>query len=229
MHPTPGLPQMSFLGILMLQTQFPRPVGDIGNAASFEMPVRHQVVGEATPSRVLHQRAADLLPAFIAAARSLVADGAAAITTSCGFLAIIQPELQAALPVPVWTSSLLQVAELARQRPGIITIDAAALTAGHLRAVGADTATPVEGITRGSALYRTLVNDLQTLDGQAAEFEVLATAQRLRRRYPEVSSLVLECTNLPPYADALRRATGLPVYDILTLLHQRWRALRASA
>ena len=225
--PDPGLPAntMSFLGVLMLETQFPRPLGDIGNAQSFAMPVRHRVVRGATAQAVVHGRAQGLLGAFVDAARELVSEGAVAIATSCGFMALMQRELQAALPVPVWTSSLLWLAELSQ--PGVITIDATALRAEHFRAVGADTATPIEGITTTSALYRTLMQDQTSLDMPAAETEVLAAAARLLHRHPGLQTLVLECTNLPPYADALRRATGLPVHDVLTLVHQRWQALKS--
>ena len=216
---------MSFLGVLMLETRFPRPLGDIGHPCSFSMPVRWAVVHGASPRRVVLGQDPALLEPFIEAGRVLVAQGAAALTTSCGFLALWQRELQAALPVPVWTSSLLKLAELPGRRCGVITIDAAALTGAHLRAVGADPGTPVEGISPGSALQRTLLLDLPELDEADARAQVLAAAARLRARHPGLRALVLECTNLPPYADALRHASGLPVHDILTLLHERWEAL----
>ena len=156
-----------------------------------------------------------------------MAEGCGAIATSCGFLALWQRELQAALPVPVWTSSLLQLAEAARagRRCGVITIEAASLSPAHLAAVGADPATPVEGIAPGSALHRTLMNDLPALDAADAQAQVLAAAARLRARHPALDTLVLECTNLPPYAPALRRASGLPVLDVVTLLNARMAAL----
>ena len=84
-----------FLGILMLQTRFPRPPGDIGHPASFAMPVRWRVVPGASPQRVVGERAAGLLAPFVAAAQALVDEGAAAISTGCGFLALFQAELQA--------------------------------------------------------------------------------------------------------------------------------------
>ena len=212
---------MPTLGLLMLQTRFPRPLGDVGHAATFDFPVLRQVVEGATPERVVRGRDSAALQPFVHAARALVGQGCAAVATSCGFLALWQRELQAAVPVPVWTSSLLQLADSPGRHCGVITIEAASLTAAHFIAVGANPATPVEGITPGSPLHRTLLQDLPTLDEADAQAQVLTAADRLLRRDPHIDTLVLECTNLPPYAEALRRATGLPVLDVVTLLNAR--------
>ena len=210
----------------MLQTRFPRPPGDVGHPATFAFEVRQRIVAGATPAAVVRARDPELLPPFVAAARALVDEGVGAIATSCGFLARWQRELQSALPVPVWTSALLHLAELRGQRCGVITIEAASLGADELVAVGADPATPVEGITPQSPLHRTLLQDLPSLDVDDARDQVLAAARRLQRRVPDLQHLVLECTNLPPYADALRQACGLPVHDITTLLRERMKALQ---
>lgn len=207
----------------MLDTRFPRPVGDVGNPASFSMPVRHVVVRGATAQRVVRQGDAALLQGFIGAARELANQGARAITTSCGFLVLHQAALQGAVNVPVWTSSLLKLPDLAR--PGVVTVAAESLRPAHLHAAGALGSTPVEGLASGCAFQRTLLEDLPALDGAQAEHEVLAAAQRLLQRHPDLDSLVLECTNMPPYAAALARATGLPVHHLLTLVNERWNAL----
>jgi len=211
----------------MLQTRFPRPPGDIGHPETFAFRVRRRIVGGATPLRVVRSDDPALLPPFIAAAHALLDEGCAAISTSCGFLARWQRELQAALPVPVWSSALLQLAELQAQgrRCGVITIEAASLQPAHFDGVGADPATPVEGITTGSALHCTLLQDLPTLDEADAQAQVLAAAARLLAREPRLDTLVLECTNLPPYAQALRAATGRQVLDVVTLLNARMAAL----
>jgi hypothetical protein len=230
-----GFPQhrcskASMLGLLMLHTRFPRPLGDVGHPGTFAFPVRRHLVEGASPQRVVRERDPALIEPFVAAARQLVAQGCHAIGTSCGFLALSQRELQAALPVPVWTSSLLQLADEARtHRCGVITIDSAALTPAHFLAVGADPATPVEAIEPGSPLHRTLLLDLPDLDMADAESQVLAAATRLLAREPAIDTLVLECTNLPPYADALRRATGRRVLDVRTLLDTRMAALSEMA
>lgn len=213
------------LGVLMLETRFPRVTGDIGNPASFDFPVHYRIVRGATPARVVRGRAAGLLQPFIEAARELVEEGCGAIGTSCGFLALFQNELQEALPVPVATSSLLQVAPLqatlpAGKRVGIITIAAEVLTADHLRGAGADPATPVAGVREDGEFARAILGDLPEMDTGKLRDEVLEAGARLRQAHSEVAAFVLECTNMPPYAQALREASGLPVYDVLSLLRQ---------
>jgi len=215
------------LGVLMLDTRFPRVVGDIGHPGTFAFPVRYATVRGASPRRVVVERDPRLVAPFVAAARELEDEGVAAIATSCGFLAVFQRELAASVAVPMWTSSLLLVAELeaglaAGERVGVVTADAASLTADHLRAVGARDDTPIEGLALDSRFRATLLDDLDTLDEGEARRATVAAAERLVERRPHVRAIVLECTNLPPYADAVRDATGLPVHDITTLVRSRF-------
>lgn len=218
------------LGVVMLDTRFPRLPGDIGCAGTFDFPVRHAVVHGAPPRRVVVERDRSLLEPFIAAARWLEAEGCAAIVTSCGFLALFQCEMVEAVEVPMWTSSLLLVAELdaalpAGRRAGIVTADAASLTAAHLAAVGARVDTPIEGLAPDSAFQRTLLDNRPELDTVEAQAATVAAATRLAALHPDLGAIVLECTNMPPYADAVRAATRLPVHDITTLIAARFGAL----
>jgi len=215
----------------MLATRFPRPPGDIGNPASFAFPVRYRMLAEATAQRVVRARAQGLLEQFVAAGCELAAEGAVAIATSCGFLAIFQRELAARLPLPVATSSLLQAAWLAPLLPadrcvGVVTIDAAALDAHHLTGAGASPDLPVEGVDPAGEFATRILRDHTTLDSTAAQRDVVGAAMRLVDRRPDVAAIVLECTNMPPYAAAVQRATGRPVYDVLTMLHWFWRGLQ---
>jgi Asp/Glu/hydantoin racemase len=214
------------IGIIMLDTRFPRVPGDIGNASTWPFPVRYRVVPQATPDRVVRQKAEGLLAPFIAAAHDLVHDGVRAITTSCGFLSLYQHEIAAAVPVPVFTSSLLQMPLIARmlrpdQKVGVITVDSRYLTEAHLRAVGAESAPVViVGLESEKELTRVLIDNEPELDTQEAEAEMVHVARLLVAEHSEVGAIVLECTNMPPYARAVQRATGLPVFDIVTLT--RW-------
>lgn len=217
---------MGFLGVLMLDTRFPRPPGDIGNPATFAalgIPVRFRTVTGASPVRVIREGDPALLAPFIEAARELVAQGAALISTSCGFLAGFQPELAAALDVPVVSSSLLQCASL--DAPGVLTIDAQSLTPALLAKAGVPAGTPVQGIRPGSEFHTRLLFNHTQLDLDEARRNVVEGAQELVRRHPEVRNIVLECTNMPPYREAIEAATGRPVHDIITLLQARWQAL----
>lgn len=219
-----------FLGILMLETRFPRPPGDIGNAATFAFPVRYEIVRGASPQRVVRGGAAELLAPFVEAGQRLAAAGARGIATSCGFLARFQRPLTASLPVPVATSSLLQIAWL---RPllapdrsvGVVTIDAAALGVDHLSAVGVDREVPIEGVAPQSEFARRLLGDEPMLDTRQAERDVVDAARRLVRRRPDVAAIVLECTNMPPYAPAVAAATARPVFDAVTMLNWFWSGL----
>ena len=137
---TPG--QAPFLGVVMLDTRFPRPVGDLGNLATWPVPVNIRVVRGIWPDKVV-QSAAGLHagrvgPAFAAIVRSLAREGAQAVTTTCGFLVLLQKELQAAAKVPVITSSLMLLPKLlaAQPRVGVLTISATKLGKEHLRAAG---------------------------------------------------------------------------------------------
>ena len=212
-----------FLGLLLLDTRFPRLPGDAGRPDSYPMPVRAVVVPGATPQRVVREADPALLQPFVDAAQTLVAQGAAAITTSCGFLVQHQARLQAQLPVPVWSSALLKLPELAA--PGVLTVDAKALTAVHLQAAGAALDTPVIGLAEGCYLQSVLLGNQGQLDPALALKDVLEAAARLLQLHPQVRHLVLECTNLPPYAQALARATGLQVHHLLTLVNERWSPL----
>ena len=207
------------LGILSLDTCFPRVPGDMGHAGTWPFPVLYAVVPGASPRRVVSERAEGLLDPFVAAARSLVRAGADGITTSCGFLSLFQAELSAACAVPVAASSLMQVPLVERllppgRRVGVLTVSAADLSPEHLAAAGAPADTPVAGTDSGRELSRVLLGDLPRLDVEAAEQDVLDAAGALLRDHPRVGALVLECTNMMPYAAALRRHTGLPVYDM---------------
>ncbi len=211
------------VGILMLEARFPRLPGDMGNALTWDFPVHYRVVRGASPDRVVRRRAEGLLDAFIEAGRDLVATGADGITTNCGFLALFQDELAAALAVPVATSALMQVDLVNRLLPpgrcaGILTISAASLTAEHLAKAGVPSETPVVGTDGGREFSRVILNDEPRLDVGLARADLLEAAARLRGDHADVGAIVLECTNMTPFAADLRRATGLPVFGAETFV-----------
>jgi hypothetical protein len=211
------------VGILMLETRFPRIPGDMGNAETWPFPVLYKVVPGASPRRVVCEKAQGLLDRFLAAAEELVRLGADGITTTCGFLSLYQREIAAHVGVPVATSSLMQIPLIEAvltpgKRVGVLTVSAANLTGDHLRAAGADLATPVVGTDDGSEFSRVMIGDEERLDGAAAERDILAAGDRLIASHDGVGAVLLECTNMVPYAGALSRRLRLPVFSIYTFV-----------
>jgi Asp/Glu/hydantoin racemase len=213
------------VGILMLDTRFPRIPGDMGNAATFPFPVRYHRVAGADPDLVVRRGAEGLLPAFIEGARALEREGVGAVTTNCGFLVKYQREIASSVSVPVFTSALLLVPLVHRllpagRRVGILTVSGATLGNEHLDAAGITPDIPiaVAGLESEKEFTRVLLGDELTLDVELAREEHVRVARRLCAAHPDVGALVLECTNMPPYTGDLQRETGLPVFDIVSLV-----------
>jgi len=211
------------VGILMLETRFPRIPGDMGHAGTWDFPVLYRVVPGASPDRVVRQRADGLMDAFIEAAASLVRDGADGITTNCGFLSLAQQRLAAAIQVPVATSSLMQVDLVNRMLPpgkitGVLTISASSLTTDHLAAAGAPLDTPIGTTEGGQEFTQAILGDALALDVALAEADNVAAAKALVAAHPNLGAIVLECTNMTPYQAAIRAATGLPVFSAETFV-----------
>ncbi|RYX90706.1 MAG: aspartate/glutamate racemase family protein [Comamonadaceae bacterium] len=211
----------------MLDTRFPRPLGDIGCAETWtQRGIRvdlHIVLG-IWPDKVVQSaaglRAGRIVPAFVAVARQLERKGARAITTSCGFLVLLQKELQAGVKVPVITSSLMQLPGLLRQEKqvGVLTISASSLGKEHLRSAGVPRErlgdVLVQGVDPKGEFATQILGNQPTLDIERAGQEVVAAAVALKSRVPELRHLVLECTNMPPYRAAIEAATGMKTYAL---------------
>ena len=213
------------VGILMVDSTFRRFVGDIGNAETWPFPVQYKIVRGASPAEMITLKQTDVLQRFKDAADELITDGVDGISTTCGFLALYQKDLAEHCPVPVATSALLQVPMVERlipasKRVGVITYSAESMTADHLNAVGVAPDTPIVGMPRESEFFRWIMEGDPTVPFDALRDEVVAIARRLTEAHPEVGAIVSECTNLTPFSADIVRATGLSVFDMVTLL--RW-------
>lgn len=222
------------VGILMLEARFPRIPGDIGNATTWPFPVHYRVVSGASPDRVVRQGAAGLQNTFIDAAQDLVAMGCDGITTNCGFLSLFQKDLATAVGVPVASSSLMQHGMIQALLPpdkkvGVLTVSSATLTDAHLAAAGVPLDTPVVGTDEiGGEFTRVIVGNEERLDVDAAEADMLRAADALLERHGDVGAILLECTNMTPYSDAVARHTGLAVFDMVGFISWFQMALRPA-
>ena len=212
------------VGILMLETRFPRIYGDIGNAKTWNFPVHYRVVQGATPDNVVMGDPRLLVDDFIAAGRDLVRMGCDGITTNCGFLALIQDQIKQTLGVPVATSSLMQVPMVQAllppdKRVGILTISKKTLSAEHLKAAGVAHDVPIVGTDNGCCFSRAVLGDAASIDFEKCRLDLLDAAAELVTQNVGIGAIVLECTNMVPYAADIRKLTGLPVYSIRSFVN----------
>ena len=219
----------------MLDTRFPRIPGEMGNATTFPFPVRYHRVSGAAPDLVVRRGAEGLLDNFIEGARYLEREGVGAVTTNCGFLVKFQPAMAAAVKIPVFTSSLLLVPLVYRQlapgrRVGIMTVNAPSITPEHMKGAGITSDIPlaITGLETEKHFTHVMLDDEMELDVDLAREEHVRVARRLVDEHPDIGSIVLECTNMPPYADDIRRVTGLPVFDITSLVRMAHDAIAGS-
>ncbi len=215
-----------FIGVLMLDTAFERIPGDAGHAESWHRPARLQVVAGAGSPQIVRDGRPDagLVRAFVGAARRLEAEGAVAIASTCGFLAVLQNEVAAAVRVPVMLSALSLYPLLRRAhggRPiGILTASAPSIGPETLAAAGIDWGEAVIGGLEDNAAFAATflapkVAQPARIDRAAIEAAAVDRARALCARHPATAALLLECGNLPPYAGAIAEATGRLVHSIL--------------
>jgi hypothetical protein len=209
------------LGILMLDTAFSRPLGDAGNPASWPFPVVIERVNGAYARPVVEGTLSDVTT-FIEAGRRLCDKGACAIITTCGFLVRHQEALAKALPVPVLTSTLTQHERIKRALPtrkhlAILTICATSLDAATLDQAGIESDALVFDLPKESHFVRVILDGYPSLDVELATREWVALARICQQHYPDIGGWLFECANMPPYSKAVAAATGLDVYDAITL------------
>ena len=213
------------VGIIVLNVGYPTIPGNVANASTFRFPVRYAVVEGSNIPKILSGDPGLLEPS-LHAARQLVADGCRAIVGACGYWARFQKPMAASLEVPVFMSSLCQVPTItASLRPGeklgVICASRPSLTPEVLQQVGVPPDAPlvVYGLEEEPEFRSAIVEGRGTLDSHQVESEVAGVARRMCSDHPEVASILLECSDIPPYAKAVQDATGRPVWDFITLIN----------
>ena len=216
------------VGILMLDTRFPRPPGDIGNAWSFDFPVRYKTVKGAFQEMIMkHEPEPQLLEPFIEAARELEREGVRAITTSCGFLAPFQKELAAAVGIPVLASALLQAPLIHAMLPppkriGVFTERAGYMNERHFNGVGwstDDIPVVVKGMKDDAVFPTVFIGDGSELETDVLIAEMVEMTEAFMDECPDAGAILLECTNMCPFSAHVARVSSLPVFDINTLIN----------
>ena len=213
------------IGILLLDYRGPFIPGDVGNATSYDYPVLYKLVKGLTLDRVLAgdpQAEVDI----VEAAQELEKFGVRGISSDCGFLVQYQRAVAEAVDVPVFMSSLLQIPFLSmmfdQKRPvGCITATRKSLGNQVLEHAGIDS--EINVVVRGMEDYEhfkwSILEEGGELDSDLIEDEVIEEAKDMLKAHPDMGAIVLECSLMPPYASAVQQATGLPVFDFITMIN----------
>jgi len=217
------------IGILLLDSVIPFIPGDVANATTYNFPVRFKKVPGFTVARVMNKDDS-VYDDLLAAARDLAANGVRAVTGDCGFMALHQQRLQQDLGLPVCLSSLLQIPFIRHLIPagtgiGIVTADSRSLTPVFLAQIhlspGPDLL--IQGMETCPEFASAVLEEKGTLDADEIQKEVTAAALTLKDR--GAGAILLECSVLPPYARAVHQATGLPVFDYITMINYVFQTL----
>ncbi|APG14944.1 hypothetical protein BKD09_42150 [Bradyrhizobium japonicum] len=218
------------LGILDLERGLPpgaKPPaperGSLMSSATFDFPVISETVAGARAD-VAMRSDPELEPAYVAAARRLVERGAVVISSYCGFSIRYQAAVAASVNVPVVMSSLLLLPTLLRQlspaaKLAVVTSDSTLFREDLLGISRPDERARIVigGIEDGVFYKNVMKSPPVPTDAADVEKDVAACVARLRAANPEIAAIVFTCTGFPVITPAIRRATGLPIYDITTL------------
>ena len=218
------------VGVLMLDMDAPLIPGNVGNAFSYNFPVRYKVLKGLPADWWCDESRCQV---FIEAAKELEAEGCKAITSGCGFFAIYQQRVAAAVNIPVFLSPLLMVPMLSRMlgngRVGILTAGGDHLKGDFLKKVGIDETVKyaVGGLQKTEEFYNVHVTcTKKTINPEKMQAEVVQAAQDLIAQYPDIGVFVFECSDIPPFAREVARVTGRPVFDFIGLAHMVARAIQ---
>lgn len=223
------------LGVILLDDVYPGFPGDIRNASAWPFPVQYEVAEGVDIYQLVRGTAEEketLLAPILRAARKLERMGCRAIAAECGYFAWFQKEIAAAVGVPVFASSLLQIPMAQTligpdRVVGVLMSGLRFLDTRHLTAVGV---TPGSNYVLAGAMDNRRIPAFDSLwnadlrpalpeaDYETAERDFVAVAKEFARAHPQMGAMVLECTGFQPFGRAIQREIDMPVFSWSTLL-----------
>ncbi len=214
------------IGILQSNSRIAMALGDVGNARTFAFPVVYRVVEELTGDRLIVHADPALAGPLIREARALEAQGVSAISGDCGHLIQFQNDVAAAVNIPVFLSSWLQVPFISRilspqQKIGVLMANSRYLRKHFLTNAGIDESFQmvVAGMQDQPAFSAAIIEESGELDCARVEKEVVGVATKLKKEHPDIGAIFLECSDMPPYAAAIQDALHLPVFDFVSMIN----------
>lgn len=214
------------IGILLVDCFTPFIPGDVGNASTYSYPVLYNTVQGCSLERLINLGDESLVETVVEAAKYLEQRGVKGITSDCGFMIRFQDAVAKAVKIPVFLSSMTQLPMIGStlgwsRSVGVITANAKRMTPELLAiaAAGSKVKIVIAGLEDKPAFRGPILDEIGPLNPQKIEIEIIEVATYLQKNNPDLGAILLECSNLPPYAHAVQRVTGLPVFDFTTLIN----------
>ncbi|MFD1928798.1 aspartate/glutamate racemase family protein [Sporosarcina siberiensis] len=221
------------LGIMLLDEVYPGFPGDVRNASAYNFPIQYDIVeGIDIKKLVLDEDKSQCLQPILDAAKRLQRLGVKAIAAECGYFSYFQQEIASAMDIPVFMSSLLQVPMIQqvigqKEQIGIVCAYKNSLTPAHLSNVGINPESnlAVVGVlddyesTEFHSLW--VDNKLPSIPNgnySTAEADMIRICKEFVKNNPDIKALMFECTGFQPFARAVQRELGLPIFSWGTLL-----------
>lgn len=212
------------IGIILLNVGYPIVPGNVANATTFDFPVRYAKLPRVNSPR-LHTVDPTILEDLVEAGLELERDGVRAIICSCGYFGYWQKELVERLHVPVYASSLMQIPLIKagikkRQKIGVLCAVERTFTSRLLECCSVyDPDACIVKCMETAEEFSAIPRDRPYMNNAAARQELVEAAKTLVSEHPEIGAILLECSDMPPYAAAIQDAVNLPVYDFTTMIN----------
>jgi len=215
---TSGIP----IGIIAVNLIYPKLPGNVANASTFRFPVLYEIVDFEIEE--LFRGDEKIKQQVIEAARKLEAQGVRAIVGACGFFAHFQKDVREAVNVPVFMSSLCQIPIIStglkeEKKIAVIAADGKSITNRLLEKVGATNSRLVVFNVGDWESFSPIRYGKTELDNGALTRDLENLAKDIAENHREIGAILLECSDLPPYAYNIQRVSGLPVYDFISLIN----------
>jgi len=218
------------IGILHLEVWYPLLPGNVVNATTYPFPVRYKLLAGGTQDRI-HSADPSIADLVINAGRELEQEGVRAIAGACGYLGNYQKQVAAALNVPVFLSSLLQLSMIHQalkpdRRIGILCADGPALTSSLLENCGVSSEIPIAVLgLEDRPGFSSITFSKGEFNSEQIQQEVVEAALQLVDEYHDLGAILLECSDMPPFAWAVQAATKLPVFDFITMINWMYQGV----
>ncbi|MFD1606984.1 aspartate/glutamate racemase family protein [Oceanobacillus luteolus] len=213
------------VGILYIDNcWYPVIPGNVANLSTYNFPVRLKRVQNTETMKILNGDS-EMLEHVIKAARELEEEGARAISSACGFFGNYQKEVAEAVNIPVYLSSVIQIPWIltglkSNEKVGILTAYDKGMTSNLFDSCGInDSSRCVTYDMSAYPEFSVIIENKGTFDNEVVKKEAIDAATKLVDTNPEIGAILLECSDLPPYASDIQRAVGLPVFDFITLIN----------